>query len=80
MRRRDEIDVCRALFLQFEENLCQALCRDLFAVMTVCNIRILAKNASECASCEKDRSRADGARNGRFLPKMERGTGSAQLM
>ena len=72
MRRGHEVDVERATRLLLEENLRQALDGNLEAHLPERDLAVLAVDALERASAEKDGSAAGIPADGRLLPQVQR--------
>ena len=72
MRRCHEVDVVRALFLQFQKNFFQAFHRKLPPGFSCRNIVVLAKRAPHRAAAKKHCPRTCCARDARFFPVVQR--------
>ena len=72
MRRCHEVDVVRALFLQFQKNFFQAFHRNFPSGFSCRNIMVLAKHAPHRAAAKKHCTRTCRARDARFFPVVQR--------
>ena len=72
MRRRDEVDVERALLLQLQAHLAQALDAHLRARLARGDHRVLAVDTAQRAVREEHRAAAARPADGRLLPEMQR--------
>ena len=70
----DEIDVMRALFLQFQKNLGKTGYRYLPAGKSMGNFMILTVDTAQITPAEKDCARSVRAGKAGFLPEMESGS------
>ena len=68
MRRRNKIDIGNPRFLHIQKNVGKTLRRNLFAVSTHRNVKVLTKPTFEVAPCKENRSTATGAGYARFFP------------
>ena len=74
MRRRDEVDVERALLLQLQAHLAQALDAHLRARLARGDHRVLAVDTAQRAVREEHSAAAARPADGRLLPEMQRRT------
>lgn len=72
MRRCHEVDIVRALFLQFQKNFFQAFHRNFPSGFSCRNIVVLAKHAPHRAAAKKHCTRTCRARDARFFPVVQR--------
>ena len=71
MRRRHEVERCRATRLLLQEDFGQALFRDLDTEVFAADLVILAEGAAHIAAREEDRARPLLPRKTRLFPRME---------